>query len=102
MDTTDTPAPLSHYFKYVKPRLENDPVFREKYNKKRVELTTKKLARDYEYRTRQQERVKNRHRTRYAEDPEYKEKQKEKALARYYRLKALKSANVPENSQQTI
>lgn len=85
---------LTHYQKYIKPRLENDPEFRAKYMKQRTEIQSRRYKRDETFKAQHDENVKRRHRQRYAEDPEYCERKKTMALERYYRLKALKSAEV--------
>jgi len=82
----------SMYSKYVKPRLETDPEFRARYMKQRVEIQLRKYHRDDTYKAKQDARVKARNNQRYDEDPEFRERKKKAALERYYRLKALKSA----------
>ncbi len=82
------------YSRYIKPRLEEDEVFRARYMKQRVEIQKRKYQRDEKYRAKQDVRVKARNNQRYDEDPEYRERKKKAALERYYRLKALKSSQV--------
>lgn len=82
----------SMYSRYVKPRLESDEEFRARYMKQRVAIHVRKLKNDPEYKMMQTTANKLRERRRYDEDDAYRERKKKMALERYYRNKALKSA----------
>lgn len=86
-------ATQSMYSRYVKPRLENDEEFRVRYKKQRNEIQSRKYKRDEKYKAKQDARVKARNNQRYDEDEGFRERKKKAALERYYRLKALKSAD---------
>lgn len=84
----------THYAKYIRPRLDTDPEFRERYMKQRVAIYVKKMQNDPEYKMRQETRNKTRQRQRYDEDPAYREHKKQQALERYYKKRSLKSAEL--------
>ena len=80
----------SHYARYVKPRLQNDPEFKKNYKEYMSNYYKNKYNTDDEYREKLKEKTRQEHRQRYAEDPEYKQKKIDQAMARYYAKKALK------------
>ncbi len=82
----------SPYHKWVKPRMEIDPEFKENVQKQITTWLMKKYNEDPAFREKQNEASRNAHRKRYAEDPEYRQKKIEQAKARQLKLKLLKEA----------
>lgn len=80
----DTPT-LSPYQRWIKPRLQNDAEFREKYMKRNTEYYRRRLLTDPEFKAKVEESSKKSHKERYANDPEYRERKLEQM--RIYREK---------------
>lgn len=93
--TTET---LTPYRKWIKPRLDADPAFKEKVQKQITICLMKRYNEDDEFRKKQNEASRNAHRKRYAEDPEYRQKKIEQAKARHLKLKILKEAEGQQKS----
>lgn len=69
----------SPYHRWIKPRLENDPEFKEKIFKRIVECHKKKYNNDADYRSSEQIRINKINNNRYANDPEFRERRKEQS-----------------------
>lgn len=93
VDNNTAAAPLNHYQKYIKPRLETDPAYREQYIKHHVEMMVNRYRNDPEFRHKHNERNKQALRNRYSEDPEYRAKKSAYAKLYYERKKATKLAS---------
>jgi hypothetical protein len=90
----------TQYAKYVKPKLDNDPVFRAKYNEAQLKRLTQMYHENTEYREKSLEQRRISLKEKYDNDPEYRELQKRRALNRYYAKKeALKSPMLQNNVQ---
>jgi hypothetical protein len=87
--TTET---ISPYHKWVKPRMDKDPEYKEKVQMIKTRCLMKKYNEDQEFREKQNEASRNAHRKRYAEDPEYRQKKIDQAMLRYIKKKELKEA----------
>lgn len=81
---------ISPYHKWVKPRMEVDPEFKQKEMKRIVKCLIKRYNENPEFRTKQNEASRIAHKKRYEEDPEYRQKKIDQAKARYLKLKLMK------------
>lgn len=78
------------YQRWVKPRLQNDPEFREKYISRIVECHRKRYKNNQECKAIEDERSRISHRERYANDPEYREWKKEQSRIYQQKKRLLK------------
>lgn len=82
--------PLGQYAKYIKPRLESDPVFRDHYIKTHVEKYMRRYNTDADFKKVADEKAKVRMRAKYHDDPEYRARKLEYARNYREKQKALK------------
>lgn len=94
METQTHTQTQSNYQKYIKPRLENDPEFRDKHNKYTSAYLSKKYKEDEDYRKKCNEYNKRSKKEKYDNDELYRKKKREQALNRYYEKKALREQTV--------
>jgi hypothetical protein len=64
--------PLGQYAKYIKPRLDSDPEFRDQYIKSNVEKYMRRYKADIEFKKTADEKAKLKLRAKYHDDPEYR------------------------------
>lgn len=86
----ETPI-LSPYQRWIKPRLQNDPEFREKYMKRNAEYYNRRLKTDAEFKAKAEECSRKSHKDRYNNDPEYRERKLQQMRIYREKKKALKS-----------
>lgn len=84
---------LSHYQRYIKPRLEADPQFKALYIRRVNESRARRLKNNDEFKKEHNATVRKALKERYATDEEYRIKKRQDALQRYYERKALKLAD---------
>jgi hypothetical protein len=77
---------INQYQSYVKPRMEEDPEYREKRSKLMCEYKKKLRETNPE---KYHEQVNRNSKACYDNNEEYRERKKTQMLARYYRLKEL-------------
>lgn len=89
--TTQMETPKqSPYQRWVKPRLQNDPEFREKIFTRIAVCNRKRYNTDDNFKLSEQERIRKIHKDRYANDPEYRERKKEQSRVYQQKKKLLK------------
>jgi hypothetical protein len=74
---------LSHYQKYIKPRLQNDEEHRAKHNAKTVRILKNKYDTDEAFHEQHNNRTRLYNKNRYATDSAFRERKKEQARAKY-------------------
>lgn len=89
--TTEAAPVLGQYAKYIKPRLESDPEFRQQYIKTHVDKYMRRYKTDPEFKKTADERAKAIMRAKYRDDPEYRARKLEYGRLYRERQKALKS-----------
>lgn len=91
-----TEKPVGQYAKYIKPRLESDPEFREQYIKTHIEMYMRRYKTDATFKKVADEKAKLKMRAKYHEDPEYRARKLEYARQYREKKKALKySSSAP-------
>lgn len=85
----DTPKQNS-YQRWVKPRLQNDHEFREKYISRIVECTKHRLLNDEEFKAKHNESNRITQKKKYDTDPEYREWKKEQSRIYQQKKRLLK------------
>lgn len=80
---------MSSYAKYIKPRLQNEPEFKEKHSQYMTNYISKLYHKNEEYRKKVNEASKTSHRKRYESDHEYRQHKRQQALDRYYEKKMM-------------
>lgn len=80
----------STYQRWIKPRLENDPEFREKIIQRNAEYNKRRYRTDPEFKALCDEYSRKAHKDRYANDPEYRERKREQSRIYQQKKKLLK------------